>query len=184
MLDRKRAARCGAQLLCGLALWMGGAVATAATIENFYGEYYGEVSSDAKNEVTVRDMHVVVQPAERGFNMSWTSVIRKVGGRVKRFKYKIDFVPTQRENIYSSAMRKNKFGQAVPLDPMSGKPYFWARVLGDTITVHSIRVTDEGGYELETYVRTLVGQGMELSYRREQDGEVLRLVTGKLRRAD
>jgi hypothetical protein len=79
-------------------------------------------------------------------------------------------------------MRTDVFGNAVPLDPMSGDPYLWARIEGNTFWMYALLVTDEGGYEMQTYERTLTAGGMDLRYSRIRDGEVLRTITGKLKK--
>ena len=53
---------------------------------------------------------------------------------------------------------------------------------GDVLTVHSMLITDEGGYEMQVYARELIGDRMNLTYSRVRDGEVLRTVTGVLTR--
>ena len=77
-------------------------------------------------------------------------------------------------------MRTNVFGQAVPLDPLKGDPYVWARIEGDALRVHALIIRQDGGYELQIYNRVLTTTGLELSYSRIRDGEVLRTVDGTL----
>jgi hypothetical protein len=48
--------------------------------------------------------------------------------------------------------------------------------------MYALLVTDEGGYEMQTYERTLTAGGMDLRYSRIRDGEVLRTITGKLKK--
>jgi hypothetical protein len=79
-------------------------------------------------------------------------------------------------------MRTDVFGNAVPLDPLNGDPYIWARLDGAKFWMYALFVTDTGGYEMQTYERTLVPGGMDLRYSRVRDGEVLRTVTGKLKK--
>jgi len=160
------------------------AAAGAHAYERFFGRYEGQAITANDGELEPRDVEVSISAAEEGFNVTWTSVIYKANGRVKRAKYSIDFRPSQREGIYRSAMRKNLFGQAVPLDPMRGEPYVWARIEGDTLTVYALHVTDEGGYEMQTYERTLIPEGLVLEYTSVRDGELQRTITGTLARVD
>jgi hypothetical protein len=48
--------------------------------------------------------------------------------------------------------------------------------------MYALFVAETGGYEMQTYERTLVAAGMDLRYSRVRDGEVLRTVTGKLKK--
>ncbi len=72
------------------------------------------------------------------------------------------------------------FGNAVPLDPLKGDPYVWARVEGDTLTVFALHVLEDGGYEMQTYARKRIPEGIDLKYSRIRDGETLRTVEGTL----
>lgn len=171
-----------ALLILALLLPAGGARAAAPPWERFYGEYTGTAISDNDEDLGERDIHVRIAPAEGGFNVSWTAVVRKDDGKLKRSEFSIDFRPTRRERIYSAAMRKDVFGNAVPLNPLAGEPYVWARIRGDTLTVYALLITESGGYEMQVYDRTLVPGGMKLRYSRVRDGENRRTVTGWLQR--
>jgi hypothetical protein len=164
------------------ALLATGAAWAAALHEPFLGEYVGDAISDNAEEISKRDISVTIEASEGGFSVRWTAVIRRASGRLKRSDLKINFQPTGRGNLYRSAMRTNMFGQAAPLDPMQGDPYVWARISGRTLSVYALIITDEGGYEMQGHERTLTDEGMLLEYERVRDGEILRNVTGKLRR--
>ena len=77
-------------------------------------------------------------------------------------------------------MKKNVFGKSVPLDPIKGEPYVWARIHGKTLTVHAMMVTDDGVYEMQVYDRTITGNGMDLKFSRVRDGKTPKLITGSL----
>jgi hypothetical protein len=58
----------------------------------------------------------------------------------------------------------------------------WARLDGDKLWRYALFVTENGGYEMQTYQYTLMPAGLDLRFSRVRDGEVLRTVTGKLKR--
>ena len=147
------------------------------------GDYVGKALNADATELSPRDMSVRIESAGRsGFELQWISVIKKADGRVKRSDVTIRFLPSYREGLYASAMTKNMFGQPVPFDPLKGGPYAWAKLDGDVLTVHALHITDTGGYEMQAYERRLVEGGLELRYNRIRDGEILRTVTGFLKR--
>ncbi len=167
----------------GLAAVVAGGVAEAAQdlpITAFAGRYVG--TGVARNDLseyfalTVRDLDVTIRPrGQGGFALSWTTVLRGGGDpdnpKVKRKSTALTFVPAGRPGVFRSATQA---------DPMSGRPYSWARIKGNTLTVHSLTITDDGSYVMHTYDRTLTGYGMELKFTRLRDGEATRSVTGKL----
>lgn len=172
-------------LLCALVLCATMALAATAAaadlgVEAFFGEYEGDTVMDFDGELRKRDLQVKISPHENGFTVSWISVTRKANGKLKRKEYSIDFLPTRRGNIYRSGERKDFFGNAVPLDPMKGDPYVWARLDEDTLTVFALHVLEDGGYEMQTYARRRIPGGLDLKYSRIRDGEMLRTVNATL----
>lgn len=157
--------------------------AAPAGLENFYGEWVGTAVSDTGGEIAPRDIRATIAPQRKGFSITWVLVVHKAAGKDKRSEVSVSFQPTKRPNIYSSAMRVDAFGNPVPLDPLRGDPYMWARIEGPMLTIYALIITDTGGYEMHAYERTLTPAGqMNLNYFRVVDGEVLRTVTGTLTR--
>jgi hypothetical protein len=174
----------------GMGLVLAGSVLLAASvaqaqgggIERFYGTYAGEALSESGDELDKRDINAEVTPQGKGFKVKFTVVVKRGKDKPKRDEYTIVFSPSKRPGIYSSMMRTDVFGNAVPLDPLAGDPYMWARQEGDKFWRYALFVTESGGYEMQTYEYTLVPGGMNLRYSRVRDGEIMRTVTGKLKK--
>ncbi len=160
----------------------GAAEAQSGGIQRFYGSYVGEAVSESGDELDKRDISVEISAQGKGFKVKWTAVIKRGTDSPRKEERTITFFPSKRPDIYSSAMRTDVFGNAVPLDPLNGDPYIWARLDGDKFWMYALFVTETGGYEMQTYERTLVAAGMDLRYSRVRDGEVLRTVVGKLKK--
>ena len=158
------------------------ALADDAAITAFIGEYVGR-SIQAPNEpLSPRDLSIKISPHnERGFTLEWTTLIHDGSGE-RRQSYSIDFTPSQRPGIFASAMHRDAFGHSGPLDPLQGEPYVWAAISDQTLTVHAMLITDDGGYEMQVYRRTLTDKGMSLSFSRNRDGQELKTVYGVLER--
>lgn len=155
----------------------------AASIEPFVGTYHGTTIEHAESELKARDLDVIIRKAERGFVVDWSTVIHKPDGREKAVSQEVEFYATERPDIYGSAMRSGLFGKRIPNDPLKGEPFFWARIVDKTLTIHALYINDEGGYEMQVYKRTLDDDGnLDLIFRRFRDGEQIRDVTGTLTR--
>ena len=151
-------------------------VAQAADYDQFLGEYAGHAEVENNGKISPRDMSVELEKNKKGFSLTWKSIIHKEDGRLKEKEYSINFLPTKRGGIYSSAMATNVFGNAVPLDPMKGDPYVWSRITGNVFTVFSLLIDEQGGYEMQQYNRTRVEGGLELEYLRIRNGEQLKSI--------
>lgn len=155
----------------------------AAEIADFVGDYAGSAEVEQVDGTKIpRDMSVSIAQTEDGFRVKWTSTTYKPDGRTKQKSYSIDFVPSERDGVFSAAMTRNVFGHAVQLDPMKGEPFVWGRIIGDTMTVYSLFVDDVGGYELQQFDRTLTEGGLQLSFTRLHNGDKKRSVKTLLER--
>ncbi len=152
------------------------------SIDEFFGRYRGSSISENGEGLSVRDIGVAIRAKGKGFTIDWNTITHKTNGKTKNKQYSIDFTPTGRKNIFASAMKTNKFGSRIPLDPLKGEPYVWARIEDNTLTVYALLITDEGDYEIQTYNRTLTKDGMKLEFLRIFDGKELKKITGSLTR--
>lgn len=150
-------------------------------IAEFYGTYAGQSISVKGEGLTARDLNVRIKPTKKGFNLSWTTVTYKKDGSKSRKSYSIDFSKSPRKGIWGSAQRRDAFGNMRPINPLNeGDPFVWATIKGDTLTVYALLITETGGYELQTYARTLTASGMRLKFTRLRDGRELKAITGNL----
>lgn len=145
-------------------------------IDPFVGRYTGQAEFTDEGAVIKRDLGVTISKQKNGFAVNWKASTSRPSGKVKIAEHTVDFVPTQRKNVFMSAMKTNVFGGQVPLDPMKGHPYVWARIVGDTLTVYALYINDDGGYEFQIFDRTLDTKGLRLKFERIRDGEQLRAI--------
>lgn len=162
-------------------LWPGLAF-SAEDYEKFFGQYHGETIDSSTGKDVKRNLDVTVKKVKKGFNVSWETTTIKSDGRIKTKAYSINFIPSERDHIYSSAMKTNLFGGQQALDPLKGDPYVWARISGDTLTMHALVINDEGGFEMQTFDRTLVEGGLRLNFTRIGDGHELKRIETELKR--
>lgn len=157
----------------------GGAQAADLSIKAFFGKFQG--GGVAENDdslyfgVTARDFDVAIQPADTGFSVTWTSVIRGGGTPGKpetRRKTSVrTFKPSGRPGIWEAVDSK---------DPLDGGELSWARIKDNTLTVYLMVIRDDGAYELQQYARTILPSGMEMVFTRQRDGDKVRSVKGRL----
>lgn len=165
-------------------IWLLPMSALAAPIESFTGTYSGESEEIIAGETEPRDLSTTISPTKEGFSVTWTSVLYRRDGRRTEKTYTIEFLPSQRAGIFGSAMKVNVFGKQVPLDPLQGEPFVWARLEGDTLSVFSLIITEDGQYHLQEYHRTLADGGLELLFRRVTDGQPHKEIRAFLARQD
>lgn len=166
--------------VCAVALWSG--MTQAQSIAPFVGHFQGSAEFDEGGQTRHRDMSAVIEETRDGFSVGWTSVTYKADGRTKEKSYTINFVPSQRDNIFASAMKTNVFGKQVPLDPLQGEPFVWARLEGTVLTVFSLFINEAGDYEMQEYHRTLEDGGLHLEFRRLRNGVEERVIRTYLER--
>jgi hypothetical protein len=163
------------------AVMFAAATARADAIDPFVGTYVGTAIVGDDEKINKRDLNIVIKKLDPGFSVDWTTVIPKEKKTVLKH-FKIRFLPSGRKNVYGAAMRTNVFGANVPLDPLKGDAFVWAAIRGKSLFVYGILVTNDGGYELQVYQRTLVPGGMTVRFKRIHNGKFYKDITGKVKR--
>jgi hypothetical protein len=171
-------------LSLGLAasIWLGAGGLAAAqdiSIKAFKGTWGGSAVANNRDSlyfgVTIRDLDVTITPKAGGFDIGWTTVIRRGGTptkpKVRKKSVLMHFVNTGRKGVWKLANSG---------DMLSGSPYGWARIRGRTLTLYVMAITPNGSYAISRYARTLSGTGMDLEFTAIRDGEPARVVRGKL----
>jgi hypothetical protein len=159
--------------------------ALAASLSDFFGVYVGgaEVEQMEGDLAASRDMDIVIQPFhEDGFQINWITVTKVDGRRdvagVTRTVQSVYFEPAEDRSLYVEVEADNPFREREATTPMSGHAVRWASIDGDTLHVYSFVVLEDGRYELQTYDRILTDIGLDIVFRRFDDGELVRQIKG------
>lgn len=171
--------------IVGFLVLLQGAPLAAQGIEPFLGKFEGKATAMTGDDKSARDLTVIIAKAEdgRGFVVDWKTVIHRADGGDDQRHERVRFIPTKRPNVYSAGSKADMFGKLIPIDPISGDAYYWARIRGKTLSVFNIIVTEHGGYEMQVYHRTIKdGDAMMVEFSRVRDGEPLRAITSELKR--
>jgi hypothetical protein len=161
---------------------MAGSSFAKSDIDPFYGQYIGNTNSKCDKNAAPRNLDVIIRPYKRGFTVEWTTTIHKPSGKTKQANFSINFKSMGKGGLYRSAMRVNAFGHEVPNDPLQGAPYIWSVLSGKTLTVHSLMIFGNGDYEIQTYIRTLTRDGMDVVFSRIRNGEKKKNLCANLKR--
>lgn len=151
-------------------------------IDRFVGSYVGYAEFEQRGETQKRDLSVDIVKTEGGFSLTWKTVSYRSDGRIKEKTYTVEFTPSTRDRIYGSAMKANLFGKLVPLNPLAGEPFVWARFEDDTLSVFSLFIDESGEYEVQEFHRTLVPEGLSLVFLRMRYDSVEREIRTILKR--
>ncbi len=164
-----------------LVVGFGPARAQDLNIKTFHGTFSG--SGVAKSDdslyfaVSVRDVDVEIRPTPDGFRLAWTTVVRQGGDPAQPKARK-----RASEEYFTATARPNFFAGKDNGDPLAGKTVAWATIRRNTLTAYFMTVEDDGAYDVQSYARTLTGEGMDLVYARVKGGEKSRTVKAKLTR--
>ncbi len=160
-----------AALALGVLVAATGSQADTANISRFVGYYEGDAEVTQLNGQTeLRSMDVWIKETKDGFFVEWHTAVSRAEGRQKKKTYKIDFQASERPGVFAAAMTTNVFGHTVQMNPMKGEPYVWARIIGETLTVFSLYVAENGDYLMQQYDRTLVENGLRLNFSLHRNG--------------
>lgn len=150
-------------------------------IDYFYGIYQGDTTvvdgAGAGTAAATRGSRVETTSAGgQDFTITWSTVYTD-DENPSRYKIKdstkITFTPAQTPGAYQ---------QKDPGTLWAGKPYYWARIDGETLNVTSLVLRPDGTYDVAHYARTVETDTMRLEFTRFKDGQLQRHVTGTLRK--
>ena len=169
-------------LALGLLVIAGGKLA-AAELADFFGTYVGNAHELGDTEPMARDMDIVIEPFhDAGFQIHWITVTKVDGRRdvpgVERTVQSVFFEPAEDRSLFVEVEADNPFREREAKLPMLGHPVRWASLADDTLQVYSFVVLEDGRYELQIYNRTLTETGLEIIFRRFDDGELVRQIKG------
>ncbi len=142
-------------------------------ISRFFGTYVG--SGNAEN-IAQGD----------GFVLKWITVVRgedgaRTGEDVKRREVEETFIPAKdRPNVFIPAPNGRLFQKAETPNPLDGEAARWAAIEGNAMTVYSLAISEGGGAELQVYRRALTEKGMDISFLRLHDEDVVLRMKGTL----
>lgn len=176
----------------GLLLASAGGAAAEATIQDFSGSWRGvelRTSGDDKGlQFTPEDLDVQIRRDGDGFHMTWTGFSRQDGGELTRQKTEASFTPTDRPGVYAfepgaPSLLSRLFADPATGNPLKGETLLWARLVGPTLTVYSLAVGSDGGFDLDRYARTLTDEGMTVRYTRRIENDLILTIEGRLEAA-
>lgn len=179
-----------AVIVVAAALPAGASAALAAEDPSkFYGSYVGSGTAQrvTENVTESRDLDVTVEEYKNGgFTVKWITVVRgpdgeRVGDDVKRREVEENFIPLEeKENVFILAPKGGLFQKAELPNPLRGEPMRWATLEDGAMTVYSMAIGETGGSELQVYRRTLTEKGMDVSFLRMKNENVLIEMNGEL----
>ena len=152
-------------------------------IQKFFGSYVGYTVIAKTEGLSKRGLNIQIVPYEAdGFEVQWNTILWKPDGRLRSKNFKVAFLPTKRAGIYAAAARRDLFGHMKPLNPLDGDPYSWAAIAGDTLTLRSLHIGEDGGYEMHVFARKLKKNGLVTHFERVRDGKTLKVIEGELKK--
>ena len=177
-------------ILLGLAL-ITVAPAGADEIEPFVGTYVGKAQVLGPNGEVVeeRDMDITISEERGGgFRIDWINVTLVDGRRdvpgVRRRVDQVVMEPGDRDGVYLEKAQRSLFERREDVDIISGDALRWARIDDDRLGLFSLIVSQDGGYDLQSYERILTDDGLGIEYSRVKNGVVTRRIVGWTIRVD
>jgi hypothetical protein len=128
-------------------------------------------------------MDIVIEPYnEGGFRIHWVNVSLVDGKRavpgVERRVQTVLFEPAKDAGFFVEVAENNPFRERQETRPMRGDPVRWASLDDQGLHVYSFVVLEDGRYELQIYNRVLTDVGLDIVFRRFDDGELVRQIKG------
>lgn len=168
-------------LIWGCAFIFYASIASAdVSLKAFEGVWQGTAVSESDLStnfpVTVRDLDVEIRPlADGSFKLTWRTVQRQKGDPSKPQEVVKEtarlFVPKAGGKVWYMQPSEDLYAKGTAS---------WASLKGQTLTVYSMTLREDGGYDMLVYKRILNGLNMKLDFKALRDGELRRTANGTL----
>jgi len=176
--------------VAGFVLASASAGADEPTIEDFAGAWQGtalQVEGDAQGlALAPEDLDVQIRTDGADVQISWTGLARQHDGGLERQKIDARFTRTDRPGVYAFEPGGSSFfglfADPATGNPLEGETLLWARLAGSTLTVYSLSITFDGGFDLDRYARTLGDGGIEVHYTHRMENNRVVTIDGRLER--
>lgn len=165
------------------------ATAADAALEPFFGSWactrVSVAGAPATLDVRADDLDVAIQRDGDGFRVRWTDFERTADRSYARRVVDARFTPTARTGVYAydedePSLLGRLFAAPATGNPLEGDTLLWARVDGPTLTVYSLALTEEGGFDLDKYARSVTEDTMQLVHTRRSEDPPQLVVRGQL----
>jgi hypothetical protein len=136
-----------------------------------------------------RDIDMVIEPYQNGgLKVRWTNVTLVDGRRdvpgVRRHSDEMLLVPAPDRAFFLGGVGYDPFRTKKAPDPIAGDPLRWGAVAGEVLATYSFTIEADGTFELQTFRREPIKDGIGLEFERIVDGELVRRMTGRAVRAE
>lgn len=170
-----------AAMLTGLVLRPGGALSNPDKLEirDFFGMWAGvsvtENGLGSGLSVGIQDLDTAIRRHGDGFRICWTTLRAQDEGEPIRTDWRFVFKLDAGRRTWRATEAGND---------LTTRRGVWANLRGRTLTIFGI-ITNEDGYSnLHIYDRTIDESGMRLDFLRTDRSQVLRRLSGRLKRAE
>jgi hypothetical protein len=179
-------------ILAAFALSLAPCAASAADLEDFFGEWQGvEVRVDGPApslKLSPADLDMAITEENGGFRVRALTLGREPDGSVMPRQMDATFAPTDTPGVFApdsgnSGLLSNLFADPAVGNPLEGDTLLWARIAGETLHVYSLAIDQAGGYALEHATGELTGNGMVTRHELRLENDRVVTVEGQLERA-
>jgi hypothetical protein len=173
-------------IVIGLSTGTGAATADEVALADFYGDW-GGVTAEAQDlsGVGPQDLSMTIHPDGSGFRMQWTELEIGSGGVTGRREVRAGFEPTGQPGVFAyrdepGSLFDRLFASPATSNPLEGETLLWARLVGPTLTVYSLALDHDGGFQLDRYEHTLQDGSMSYVGSRRTGRGPMVIVEGRL----
>lgn len=163
-------------LMMELLMWPGHAALAAdpSSIEAFVGSWKGQEPRSPTAALPPDALNLEVQKHADGFRMSWPDLSAENQGSVGVDNIDASFSATDRAGVYeyapkSGSMLTRMFASPKTGNPLTGETLLWARVDGLNLTVYSMKIDLNGGFDLDHYSWTRTEDGLQLTFKKRTE---------------
>lgn len=147
---------------------------SASPVSEFVGPWSGQAIEKPYDTVKAKVISIEVEERDDGFELSWNDLSPNGGDTLSGQPLTVHFASTDREGIFEAqpeggSLLDQMFTSPKTGNPLDGEPLLWARIDSETLTVYSLRIDENGQFDLDHYSWIRTDDGLALHYRQQTE---------------
>lgn len=147
---------------------------SAALIDDLAGRWSGQSIDAPGGDIPVDVIDIEIRPGSGGFELAWKDLTRDEQGAPAAGTNKARFVETSRKGVFEVAPEEGSFLDRMFASPATGNPLdgetlLWARTDDQTLAVYSLKIGEDGEFDLDHYSWTRTDDGLLLRFREQTE---------------
>ncbi|MGH1477171.1 MAG: hypothetical protein ACRBM6_00335 [Geminicoccales bacterium] len=147
---------------------------SASLVSEFAGPWSGQTIEKPYDTVEAEMIGIEIEERDDGFELSWNDLSPNGEEALSGQPLIAYFAKTDRDGVFEAQPEDGSFLDQMFASPETGNPLdgenlLWARIDSETLSVYSLKIDENGQFDLDHYSWVRTDGGLALHYRQQTE---------------